>query len=308
MNAPPASRPAVALGAFLIVCAFACVAVMSALAKGAGSVPASVLAFFQSAIPLVLLSPWALRGGIRTLTTKRIPLHLLRAGAGLLSQVLMFVAVKKMPLVNAVLLANSAPLFIPLVSRVWLKKPVRAPVLAGLGVGCVGVVLVLRPSLALLTNPVALITLAAAVCSAFALVSVNRLSETEPAPRVLFYYFLVSTLASLPFAMLAWVAPTSIDWAFLGGIGLMMAASQVLILQAYRHATASRIAAFNYAVVVFSGLIGWAVWKDAPGWLSLVGVLLVTTGGILSTVFGGPRSTGHLGWLGFANHSRAVTA
>jgi drug/metabolite transporter (DMT)-like permease len=220
----------------------------------------------------------------------------------------MFVAVKKMPLVNAVLLANSAPLFIPLVGRVWLKKAVRAPVLAGLGVGFVGVVLVLRPGLALFTNPVALIALAAALCSAFALVSVNQLSETEPAPRVLFYYFFVSTLASLPFAMRAWVAPTSIQWVFLGGIGLMMAVSQVLILEAYRHATASRIAAFNYTVVIFSGLIGWVVWKDAPGWLSLVGVLLVTTGGILSTVFGGPRAVGHLGWLGFSNHSPAVTA
>jgi drug/metabolite transporter (DMT)-like permease len=308
VTAPSASRPSVALGALLIVLAFACVAIMSALAKGAGNVPAPVLAFFQSLISLALLSPWALRGGIRSLATRRLPLHLLRAGAGLLSQVLMFVAVKKMPLVNAVLLANSAPLFIPLVSRVWLKKAVRAPVLAGLGIGFVGVVLVLRPGLALFTNPVALIALAAAVCSAFALVSVNQLSQTAPAPRVLFYYFLVSTLASLPFAMRAWVAPTSIEWGFLGGIGLMMAASQVLILQAYRHATASRIAAFNYAVVIFSGLIGWVVWKDAPGWLSLVGVLLVTAGGIVSTVFGGRRSTGHLGWLGFSNHSPEVTA
>jgi drug/metabolite transporter (DMT)-like permease len=308
VTAPPASRHSVALGAFLIVLAFACVAVMSALAKAAGSVPAAVLALFQSAISLALLSPWALRGGIRSLATGRLALHLLRAGAGLLSQVLMFVAVKKMPLINAVLLANSAPLFIPLVSRVWLKKAIRGPVLAGLGIGFVGVVLVMRPSLALFTNPVALIALAAAVCSALALVLVNQLSETEAAPRVLFYYFLVSTLASLPFAMGAWVAPTGIEWGLLGGIGLMMAASQVLILQAYRHATASRIAAFNYTVVIFSGLIGWAVWKDAPGWLSLVGVLLVTAGGILSTVFGGRRSTGHLGWLGFSNHSPEVTA
>ena len=42
--------------------------------------------------------------------------------AGLLSQVLMFVAVKRMPLVNAVLLSNSAPLFIPLVTWVWLRN------------------------------------------------------------------------------------------------------------------------------------------------------------------------------------------
>jgi drug/metabolite transporter (DMT)-like permease len=293
----------VALGAFLIVLAFACVAVMSALAKSAGGVSTAVLAFFQSSISLALLAPWALRAGVGTLKTRRLPLHLLRAVAGVLSQALMFVAVKKMPLVNAVLLANSAPLFIPLITWVWLRKPVRATVLVSLAIGFAGVVLILRPGLALLANPVAFVAIAAAVCSAFALVSVNQLSETEPAPRVLFYYFLISSAGAAPFALWKWVAPTGIEWVLLGGIGLTMTASQVLILAAYRRASPGRIASFNYSVVVFSGLIGWVVWKNTPNWLSLVGVLLVTAGGILSTVLGGRRSVGHMGWLGYSNHS-----
>ena len=84
----------------------------------------------------------------------------------------------------------------------------------------------------------------------------------------------------------------------------MMAASQLLIILAYKHATAGRIAPFNYTVVIFSGLIGWVVWNNTPDWLSLAGVLLVTVGGVLSTKFGGPNSTGHLGWLGYWNHPR----
>ena len=92
------------------------------------------------------------------------------------------------------------------------------------------------------------------------------------------------------------------EWLFLGGIGLMMAASQLLIILAYKHATAGRIAPFNYTVVIFSGLIGWMVWNNTPDLLSLAGVLLVTAGGVLSTKFGGPNSSGHLGWLGYWNH------
>jgi drug/metabolite transporter (DMT)-like permease len=305
--APPA-HPSVALGAFLIVLAFACVAVMSALAKGAGGISTAVLAFFQSSISLALLAPWALREGVKALKTQRLSLHLLRAITGVLSQALMFMAVKKMPLVNAVLLANSAPLFIPLITRVWLKKPVRATVLVGLAIGFAGVVLILRPGLALLANPVAFVAVAAAVCSAFALVSVNQLSETEPAPRVLFYYFFISSAATAPLALWKWATPTGIEWVFLGGIGLTMTASQVFILAAYRHASPGRIASFNYSVVVFSGLIGWVVWKNTPDWLSLVGVLLVTAGGVLSTVLGGRGSVGHMGWLGYSNHSHQEPA
>jgi drug/metabolite transporter (DMT)-like permease len=300
----PSVEPSVPIGASLVVVAFACVAAMSALAKAAAGVPAPVMAFFQSAISLAIFAPWALRKGVRALETQRLPLHLLRAGGGVASQVLMFVAVKRLPLVNAVLLANSAPLFIPLIGWAWLKTTVRAPVLVGLGLGFVGVVLVLRPGVKLFSDPVALVALAAAGFSAFALVSVNQLSETEPASRVLFYYFLLSSAASAPFALWTWTPLEGAQWGLLGGIGALMSASQFLILEAYERASASRIAAFNYSVVVFSGLIGWAVWKDTPGWLSLIGVLLVTAGGVVSTTLGGPRAIGHLGWLGFSNHHR----
>jgi len=58
--------------------------------------------------------------------------------------------------------------------------------------------------------------------------------------------------------------------------------AQLLIILAYQHATASQIAPFNYSVVIFSGLIGWAVWHNTLGWISGVGILLVCVGGILS--------------------------
>ena len=275
---------------------------MSAFGKGASGVSVGVLVFFQNFISLIVFAPWILRGGVAKLQTSRILVHILRAAAGLLSQVLMFAAVKEMPLVNAVLLSNSAPLFIPLVTWAWLRQRVSGTVWASLFIGFAGVVLILRPGVALLTNPIALIALSAALFSAFALVSVNQLSKTEPSGRILFYYFLFSSAVAAPFAILEWKTPSSQEWLFLGGIGLMMAMSQMLIIRAYQHATPSRIAPFNYTVVIFSGLIGWIVWHNKPGVLSLVGVLLVTAGGVLSTKFSGSDSLGHLGWVGYWNH------
>lgn len=282
--------------------AFACVAVMSAFGKAAKEVPTGILVLFQNFISLLLFTPWVLGKGISELRTSRTWLHVLRAAAGLLSQVLMFVAVKRMPLVNAVLLSNSAPLFIPLVTWVWLKERIGGMVWVSLMIGFAGVILILKPGLALLSDPIALIAISAAVFSALALVAVNRLSNTEPPRRILFYYFLYSSVAAAPFAVLKWRTPTDREWLFLGGIGLMMAASQLLIILAYQHATAGRIAPFNYSVVIFSGLIGWVVWNNTPDLMSLAGVLLVSAGGVLSTRFGGRNSTGHLGWLGYWNH------
>lgn len=289
------------LGGLLIVLAFLCVAVMSAFGKSAANVSTGSIVFFQNFISLLLFLPWALRHGSSGIKTSRVWLHILRAVGGLLSQALMFVAVKKMPLMNAVLLTNSAPLFIPLITWAWLKEKISGIVWASLLVGFVGVMMILKPSAALLSDPAALLATSAAVFSAFALVTVNRLSTTETTERILFYYFLISSVAALPFAIATWKMPTAIEWLYLAGIGLTMAASQLLIILAYRHASAGRIAPFNYSVVVFSGLIGWFVWKNTPDLLSLFGVVLVSAGGILSTKFGGPNSRGHLGWIGHWN-------
>jgi drug/metabolite transporter (DMT)-like permease len=298
-----APKHSVALGAFLIVLAFACVAVMSAFGKAAKGVSTGVIVFFQNFISLILFSPWVLRKGFSDLRTARIWLHILRAAGGLLSQALMFAAVRKMPLVDAVLLSNSAPLFIPLVAWIWLKEKIGGIVWVSLAVGFAGVILILRPSLALLSNPAALLALSAALFSAFALVSVNQLSNTEPAKRILFYYFLFSSVAAAPFTVLNWKTPTSQEWLLLSGIGVTMALSQWLIIFAYKQASAERIAPFNYTVVIFSGLIGWVVWNNRPGLLALAGVLLVTAGGVLSTMFGGRSSHGgHTGWLGDRSH------
>ena len=277
----------------LIVVAFFFVAVMSAFGKAAASVPAAVLVFFQNAISLALMLPWVLADGVPGLKTGRLPLHIVRALAGLLSQALFFVAVKRMSLVDAVLLVNAAPLFIPLVVLVWLRTPITTMVWAGLVIGFAGVLLILQPSPALLENPAALIATAAALFSAIALVTVNQLSSTERPNIILFYYFLISTIAAAPFAIFGWSTPEPHDWWFLIGVGVFMALAQLFIILAYQYATAQTIAPFNYSVVVFSGLIGWLVWHHVPNGLALLGILLVCAGGILSIMFGGRPGHGH---------------
>jgi drug/metabolite transporter (DMT)-like permease len=276
------------LGIVFIVVAFFCVAVMSAFGKAASQVPTGPLVFFQNGISLLLFLPFVLRGGRAEIVTKRLPLHIVRALAGLLSQALFFIAVKSIALVDAVLLANAAPLFIPLVALIWMRTPIRVPVVLSLLGGFLGVILILKPSADLLRDPAALIALSAASFSAVALVSVNRLSTTEKSDTILFYYFLISTLATLPFAYGQWQTPYGLEWLYLFGVGFFMALSQLFIILAYRHATAAQIAPFNYSVVVFSGLIGWIVWDNALDWISFVGIVLVCAGGICSILLSAP--------------------
>jgi drug/metabolite transporter (DMT)-like permease len=275
--------------------AFLAVASMSALAKAATSagVSAEVLTFFQNFLSLLLFLPWLVRGGIASLKTQRPGLHLVRAVTGLLSQYLLFVALDlDIPLVDAVLLANAAPLFIPLVVWVWQRERIGAQLWASLVIGFVGIILILHPGVGVISwgTPLAI---AAGAFSAVALVAVRHLNTTEPPARILFYYFLISSVLTAPFVVVKWSTPEPRAWIWLLGVGVSMAISQLLLILAYQQASPSRLSPFNYSVVVFSGLIGWIVWHHVPNLLSLGGILLVCLGGILST-FQFHRVHGHL--------------
>lgn len=284
-DATPKNLP---LGIGLTLLAFLCLALISALAKAASPGASSgMLVFFQFFISLVVLLPWMLRHGIQHLASHRLRLQLNWSVFGMLSQLLLFVALNYIPLVDAVLLANSSPLFIPLVTWAWLKTRIGRALWISLLIGFVGIVLILQPGAGALSwaTPLAL---AAGICSAIGLTTAGRLQNTEPPERTLFYFFLMSSVLALPLLVTSWKPPDPQTWLILVGIGVLMALAQTFTILAYRQASPATLAPFNYSVVVFSALIGWIVWQEAPNLLSYVGALLVVVGGVLSTRHSAP--------------------
>jgi drug/metabolite transporter (DMT)-like permease len=232
-----------------------------------------------------------LRQGWEELKTARIGLHLLRAVAGTGAWLGLFFAITLMPLTNAVLMTYTAPIWMPLIAWMLHGRKVGSAVWAGVGLGFIGIVMVLHPSNATLGwgAPVAL---GAAFLLALALLSVRWLCETEPNLRILFYYFLLSTLLILPFALVVWRTPEPWAWIYLAGIGLCLLASQVLLIVAYSYASAVTLAPIIYSVVVFTALINWAVWQRVPSLLEVAGMALVILGGVIAMKGGGKSETG----------------
>ncbi|HRJ71909.1 MAG TPA: DMT family transporter [Terrimicrobiaceae bacterium] len=287
------ARPSLSAGILLITAAFFCAAVMSAFSKAASGVPALLLLFLQYGISLLVFLPALWKDGPVMMKTSRFGLHAFRSVSGAVCQLLFFVAVKSISLMDATLLSNAAPLFIPLVVYVWFRKTVQPLVWVSLLIGLAGIVLIIKPGAEMFRNPAALLALAAAVFSALALVATNRLSETEPPMRILIYNFGISTVLLIPFCVWAWKPPTAEEWLLLLGVGGFYAVTQWLIILAYRHASAAQISPFNYTVVIFSGLLGWMFFGNVPDAVSLVGTLLICAGGILSIRAGHPEGHGH---------------
>jgi drug/metabolite transporter (DMT)-like permease len=281
------------LGILLITAAFLCAAVMSAFSKAASGVPPLVILFLQYAISFIVFVPLAARSPRGSLKTQHFWLQAFRSVAGSACQLLFFMAVRSTPLMDAVLLSNSAPLFIPLVIYVWFRKTVRPLVWISLLIGLVGIVLIIKPGPQMFQNPASLLALIAGLLSALALVSTNKLAETEPPTRILIYNFGISTLLLAPLCVWAWKPPAANQWLLLLGVGVSYALTQYLIIVAYRYASAAELSPFNYTVVIFSGLLGWRFFGNVPDASAVLGTILICAGGILSIRAGHTEGRGH---------------
>ena len=281
------------LGIMLITLAFFWAAVMSSFSKAATGVPPVATLFLQYGISFLVFVPSAVRVGRAHLRTEHFGLQLLRSVAGSVCQLLFFMAVRSIPLLDSVLLSNAAPLFIPLVVYIWFRKTVQPLVWVSLLIGLIGIVMIIKPGLQMFQNPASLLALTAGLFSALALVATNKLTETEPPTRILIYNFGLSTLLLVPLCIWAWKPLTARQWLLLFGVGVSYALTQYLIILAYRYASATELSPFNYTVVVFSGLLGWRFFGNVPDTAAVVGTMLICAGGILSIRAGHSEGRGH---------------
>jgi drug/metabolite transporter (DMT)-like permease len=269
-------------GAALTTASFFCVAVMSAMGKVAGQLTSTgVVVLFQNLIAFMFIAPIALRGGWEPLRTEKFGLHVLRAASGTSCWYALFVAITMMPLTNAVLLSFSAPLWMPVIAWLISRQKSSRATWFGAALGFVGVVLVLQPHHHRF-NVGTLLALAAALLLAVALMSVRWLGATEPMPRILLYYFLLSTVMAIPIAAIQWHSVPARAWIYLLGIGFAQLLAQVLIVLAYRYASSVKLGPFIYTTIVFTALIDWVVWHHPPTLFVVVGMVLVIGGGLVA--------------------------
>ena len=283
-------RDHLARGALLMLAAGFLFASTGALVKHvAVALPNEMVVFVRNLVGLLALVPWLVHRGPRYFATRKLGAHLVRALAGLAAMYCYFYAIARLPLAEAVLLNYSSPLFIPLAALLWVGEGFNRRLWWPIGIGFVGIAFILKPGLSLLA-PIALLGLAAGVFSALAMAGIRRLTQTEPATRVVFYFSLVSTVVSAVPLAWSWQTPAPGMWVALVMVGVLSTAAQILMTRAYAQAPAAQVGPFMYGTVVFAGLFGWAFWSEIPDWLSLVGVLLVAAAGMLTIRLGGQQA------------------
>lgn len=248
----------------------------SALVKHLGTqVSLELIVFTRNFFSLLLLLPWVIHTGVRNMISDRPGLHALRALFGLAAMYASFYALTQLPLAQATLLTQTAPLYVPLIAAWWLREPLdRTLVLAAL-LGFAGVGLILSPFDSKLDSSAALWGLASGIFAGCAFVTLRRMSRSEPALRTVFYFTLVGTVVSAFPLALNWTWPPAQTWLPLIFLAVLATGGQAFLTLGYGLAPAARVGPFSYFNVVFAVLLGWMIWSEIPDALFLSGAVIV---------------------------------
>jgi len=258
--------------------------IMSALVKYASAdLPTSVILFSRFFIGLVFLFLFIGLTYSRThftLKTNRLWLHLMRGLIGVTSIGLFYLSVQYIPLVNALLLQNTSPLFMPLL--VWLSLGVRTSLklLASIFIGFIGVLLVIKPGYDLF-HWGALFALSSGVCSAIVRLSTRQLSKTENKLTILVYYYLIATIVSGIVSIHHWVPLNEKQILLLIAISLSSLGFASAFTFAVSKAPARIVSPMTYVSLIFGGILEWYFWGRVPDTLTILGMVVV----VISAVF-----------------------
>jgi len=247
----------------------------------AKQVPIEVLVLARNAIGLSFFVPWLLRNGRRSIATTQLPLHLVRSLVGIAAMYCLFYSWAHLPLAQAALLKQTAPLFIPIVGFIWLKERITGWTVMAILVGFIGIWVVLNPEGHTQVPWVALLAIFGASLGATAKVVVRKLTLTQSSILIVFYLSLFNTLFSLIPALLAWDTPSL--WLLMGMVLMAGFATlaQLLLSKGYRYAAAGELGSFTYGSVIFAGLLGWLLWDELITFEEMFGMALVVVSGVI---------------------------
>ncbi len=272
-----------------------------------GGYPLHQMVFLRAGLALpITLALVQLEGGLQLFRTTRAPLHLLRCGLVIFSNMTYFAALAVLPIAEAMALFYIAPLLITLLSVPMLGERIGPWRIGAVLVGLVGVVIMQRPWATADALPAARIVLLLPVLAAmgYAVNSIlTRQLGASTSASVLSSWIQITfvvvgagfwavagdgrfaegvTNPSVTFLLRAWVWPAPGDWALFALLGVNSALIGYCLAQAYRLGRAASMAPFEYLAVPMAVVAGFTVFGDVLDPIAITGITLILGAGLIT--------------------------
>jgi S-adenosylmethionine uptake transporter len=273
-------------GILLGFASFAAYAISDAFVKSLhGSIPPYESVFFGAVFGLSAL-PFIMKKGDSwrdVVTAQRPSLWWVRATAGAFGNIASVTAFTLLPMAEVFTMIFLMPIFVTILSVIFLKEHVGWRRWSAVVVGFAGVLVVLRPGFRVL----GLGDMAGLVCGLFAAASVVALRMAGPHEKRFSLYgsgvvgpLIIAGLLMLPH--FRW--PHLLEWSLLAGYGLLAALAGVLLMYATLIAPANRVAPTQYSQMLWAIGLGYWLFGDKLDWPMLIGIVMILGAGLFTLV------------------------
>ena len=278
------------LGSLWMLVAALGFAIMGALVKaGATKFSPAELVFYRSLFGLLAIYAYIFVNKL-PLKTPVLTKQMSRALVGFVSLVLFFYAISHLHLATAVTLNYTSPLFLALFMPFLLHEKPKGILYIAVAIGFIGVVLLLKPTLASSDALAGALGLASGAGAAIAYINVKQLANlNEPDWRTVYYFTLVSSVASGAWMLLShWFGQpgfTALNWQdlfVLVGLGVSATIAQLAMTRAYRTGHTLTVASLAYLTVVLASFFGVIFWQEQLSSAEWLAIGLIILSGVIS--------------------------
>ena len=232
-------------------------------------------AFLRSFSGLIFMLPLVMRGGLAKISIKRPRLHILRGIISGIGTLMWSSALAVLPVGEAVALNFTAPLFATMMAPFVLHEVVRARRWIACVLGFVGVLIMLRPGLEVISVG-ALLSIGSAATIACNMLIIRIISQEDNARTVVFTFSIFTSIVTLLPALFVWETPSCEMLIALVLCGLLATLAHLLLTRAMSIAEMSAIAPLDFVRLLFAAGIGFIWFSEVPDIWTALGAMVIT--------------------------------
>ena len=278
-----------------------CITFLSVFAKlGMQFSTLTLFVFLRFFVPLLISLIFLIPMGVmkKVFKSPTIGNQFVRGIAAVSSQYFLFFYLTKAQLFNAMMLWNTTPIFIPLVSWVLYRHHIGKATWVSVILGILGVACVIKPDGGLI-DWFSIWGILAGVATAFSqvLYGQNRLKDGAGV-NIFFIFFTGSIYSLIGFVLFHVILEHDFikvaepvfahglkPYLFILLLSLSSIGNQYFKGMAYTLSRPSVLSPFFYLSVVFAGLMGWIVFNHIPDYLAIMGMVLIVFASIIRMSF-----------------------
>lgn len=231
--------------------------------------------FFQMLLLSIFLAPRLQQ----VLVTEKVTIQLLRSLTLLSTSILFFFGLSLVPLADMSAIMFVTPILVTILSVPLLGERVGARRWAGIIVGFIGALVIIRPGYGMMQTAV-LFPLAAACLYALYQITTRFLGRTDNSMTTLLYTASSGTLITSALAPFFWSQPDILGWAMMAAMGVSSNLGHFAMIKAYEKSAVAVVAPFSYVNLLWATLFGFVVFSELPDLWTLVGALIIAGSGL----------------------------